>query len=70
MHVLAMIPVPMPIGFGPDPPQQGDIQIDITQMACQNNDPTLCIWAKAFNYLITEEHNGNPLHDPMTPLNF
>jgi hypothetical protein len=38
--VLTMIPVTMPIGFGRDPPQ-GDIQIDITQMAYQNNDPSL-----------------------------
>jgi hypothetical protein len=60
--VLTMIPVTMPIGFGHDPPQ-GDISIDITQMTCQNNDPSLRIWADAVNYLITE-HNGNSLHDP------
>jgi hypothetical protein len=63
-----MVPVTIPIGFGRDPPQ-GDIQIDITQMACQNNDPSLRIWADTVNYLITE-HNCNSLHEPLTPLDF
>jgi hypothetical protein len=58
----------MPVGFGRDPPQ-GDIQLDITQMACPNNNSSLRIWADAIDSVVTE-HQGLSLHEPMPPLEF